>query len=127
MLKHLPKTRTEGQLLILKLDVPNPNDVQDAFKTTEIRFDCTDVYNNVGFSMMGELESTPEEAQKMFDVNVWGTVNFAQGTIPSFRDINKPQGGRLWSVTSGAGLLSTSSRPLLCKQVWYTRERFPKG
>ena len=105
-LKHLLQVWTKGQLLILKVDVSNPDDIKDAFRTTEIRFGRIDVvYNNAGSSLMGELESTPEEeARKMFEVNFWGAVNVAREAIRFFRDINKPQGGRLWSVTSAAGL-----------------------
>ena len=106
-LEQLLQTWTQGQLLVLKVDVSSPDDIKDAFRTAEIRFGRIDVvYNNAGFSVMGELESTPEEeARKMFDVNVWGAINVAREAIRFFRDVNKPQGGRLWSVTSAAGLL----------------------
>ena len=106
-LQQLLQTWTQGQLLVLKVDVSSPDDIKDAFRTAEIRFGRIDVvYNNAGFSVMGELESTPEEeARKMFDVNVWGAINVAREAVRFFRDVNKPQGGRLWSVTSAAGLL----------------------
>jgi NAD(P)-dependent dehydrogenase (short-subunit alcohol dehydrogenase family) len=123
-LKHLSQTWTEGQLLILKVDVSNPDDIKDAFRTAEIRFGRIDVvYNNAGFSVMGELESTPEEeARKMFDVNVWGAINVAREAIRFFRDVNKSQGGRLWSVSSGAGLLPIPAFGYYCASKFGTQE-----
>jgi len=128
-LKHPPRTWTDGQLLILKVDVSNPDDIKDAFRTAEIRFGRIDVvYNNAGFSVMGELESTPEEeARKMFDVNVWGAINVARAAIRFFRDVNKPQGGRLWSVTSGAGLLPIPAFGYYCASKFGTSEKTFNG
>ena len=116
----LLQTWTQGQLLILKVDVSNPDDINDAFRTAEIRFGRIDVvYNSAGSSVMGELESTPEEeARKMLDVNIWGAINVAREAIRFFRDVNEPQGGRLWSVTSAAGLLPT---PAFC---YYCASKF---
>ena len=121
-LQHLLQTWTQGQLLILKVDVSNPDDINDAFRTAEIRFGRIDVvYNGAGASVMGELESTPEEeARKMFDVNVWGAINVAREAIRFFRDVNEPQGGRLWSVTSAAGLLPTPAFGYYCASKFGT-------
>jgi NAD(P)-dependent dehydrogenase (short-subunit alcohol dehydrogenase family) len=128
-LKHLLHVWTKGQLLILKVDVSNPDDIKDAFRTTEIRFGRIDVvYNNAGSSLMGELESTPEEeARKMFEVNFWGAVNVAREAIRFFRDINKPQGGRLWSVTSAAGLFPLPAFGYYCASKFgMTKDTFQR-
>ena len=121
-LQQLLQTWTQGQLLVLKVDVSSPDDIKDAFRTAEIRFGRIDVvYNNAGFSVMGELESTPEEeARKMFDVNVWGAINVAREAVRFFRDVNKPQGGRLWSVTSAAGLLPIPAFGYYCASKFGT-------
>lgn len=124
VLQHLFQTWTEGQLLILKVDVSNPDDIKDAFRTAEIRFGRIDVvYNNAGFGVMGEVESTPEEeARKMFDVNAWGAINVAREAIRFFRDVNKPQGGRLWSVTSASGILPLPGFGYYCASKFGTSE-----
>ena len=127
-LQHLLQTWTEGQLLILKADVSNFDDIKDAFRTAEIRFGRIDVvYNNAGFSVMSEVESTPEEeARKMFDVNVWGAINVAREAIRFFRDVNKPQGGRLWSVSSAAGLLPIPAFGYYCASKLGMSENIPQ-
>lgn len=124
---QLLRTWTGGQLLILKLDVSKPDDIKDAFRTAEIRFGRIDVvYNNAGCSLMGELESAPEEdARKMFDVNFWGAINVAREAIRFFRDVNKPQGGRLWSVTSAAGLFPLPAFGHYCASKFGMPEHTP--
>lgn len=82
-LKYLLQTWTEGQFLILKVDISSPDDIKDTFRTAEIRFGRIDlVYNNAGYSVMTELESTTEEeTRKMFTVNVWGAINVTREAI----------------------------------------------
>ena len=50
--------------------------------------------------------------------NSWGSINLAREGIRFFQDINKPQGERLWSVASGAGLL------LIPAVVFYRASKF---
>ncbi|KAF9221717.1 NAD(P)-binding protein [Gyrodon lividus] len=64
------------------------------------------VFNNAGQSMMGEVESVPEEdARRLFDVNFWGMANVSKEAIRFFRDVNSPAGGRLLQVSSGVGIV----------------------
>jgi len=95
------------KLHILKLDVINEGDITAAFKYAEEELGRIDiVFNNAGSSLLAEVEGTSHEvARKMFDVNFWGAMNISKETVPFFREVNKPQGGRLWNVSSMAGIL----------------------
>ncbi|KAF9221718.1 hypothetical protein BS17DRAFT_784558, partial [Gyrodon lividus] len=56
------------------------------------------VFNNAGQSMMGEVESVPEEnARRLFDVNLWGAANVSRKPHGSFE--------MLLQVSSGVGIV----------------------
>lgn len=99
------------KLHIVKLDVTNRDDIAAAFKYAEEKLGRIDiVFNNAGHSMLAEVEGTPDEvAKKMFDVNFWGAMNVSKEVVRFFREVNKPQGGRLWNVSSIAGILPLAS------------------
>jgi len=96
-----------NKLHIVKLDVTNEEDIAAAFKYAEEKLGRIDiVFNNAGHCLVAEIEGTPHEvARKMFDVNFWGAMNVSKETVRFFREVNKPQGGRLWNVSSVAGIL----------------------
>ena len=96
-----------SQLLILKLDVTQPQDIADAFAKTKEVFGRIDVvFNNAGYAIVAEVEGTPEDvARAMFEVTFWGAERISREAIKFFRDINKPGvGGRLLNNSSIAGL-----------------------
>ena len=95
------------KLHIVKLDVTNEDDITAAFKYAEENVGRIDiVFNNAGHGLFAEIEGTPNEvAKKMFDVNFWGAMNVSKEAVRFFREVNKPQGGRLWNVSSVAGIL----------------------
>jgi NAD(P)-dependent dehydrogenase (short-subunit alcohol dehydrogenase family) len=95
-----------SKLHILKLDVTNKDDIAAAFKYAEEKLGRIDiVFNNAGCTVVGEIEGTPHDvAKKMFDVNFWGAMNVSKEAVRFFREVNKPQGGRLWTVSSTAGI-----------------------
>jgi len=99
------------KLHILKLDVTNKDDITAAFKYAEERFGRIDiVFNNAGSNMVAEIEGTPDDvAKKMFDVNFWGAMNVSRETVRFFREVNKPQGGRLWNASSTAAIVPFAS------------------
>jgi NAD(P)-dependent dehydrogenase (short-subunit alcohol dehydrogenase family) len=65
------------------------------------------VFNNAGFGILAEIESTPEnEARRLFDVNFWGAANVSREAVRVFREVNPPGiGGWLLNMSSGAGFL----------------------
>ena len=96
------------KLHILKLDVTNEEDIITAFKYAEEELGHIDiVFNNAGHAMLGEVEGTSHEvARKMFDVNFWGAMYVSKEAVRFFREVNKPQGGKLWNMSSIAGIIS---------------------
>ena len=95
------------KLHVLKLDVTNEEDITAAFKYAEEKLGRIDiVFNNAGHGLLAEVEGTSHEmAKKMFDVNFWGAMSVSKETVRFFREVNEPQGGRLWNVSSMAGIL----------------------
>jgi len=95
-----------SKLLVLRLDVSNPDEIVAAFAKAKDTFGHIDVvFNNAGFGTFGEVEGTPEDkARSMFDVNFWGAANVSREAVKFFRDVNRPIGGRLLQVSSLAGI-----------------------
>ena len=110
-LNHLREKYPQDRLHILKLDVVNKDDITAAFEYAEEKLGRIDiVFNNAGHGVIAEIEGTPEEAaRKVFDVNFWGAMNISREAIRFFREVNKPQGGRLWNVSSIAGIFPFAS------------------
>ena len=94
------------RLLPVKLDVVSLSEIKDAFANGVEKFGRIDVvYNNAGSGLLSEIENTPDKvARRLFDVNFWGSTNVAQEAVRVFRDMNRPQGGRLLQVSSSAGI-----------------------
>lgn len=67
------------QLLIVKLDVTNKQEVLDAFLATKERFGrCDVVVNNAGYGLSGEAEGIPdEEMRKQIEVLFWAPVHIS--------------------------------------------------
>jgi len=110
-LDDLKANYPSDKLHILKLDVVNKDDITAAFKYAEDNLGRIDiVFNNAGQAMWAEVEGSPDEvAKKLFDVNFWGSMNVSKEAIRFFREVNNPQGGRLWNVSSMAGIVPFAS------------------
>ncbi|EIW74822.1 NAD(P)-binding protein [Coniophora puteana RWD-64-598 SS2] len=108
------------RLLILKLDVSQKSDVEEAFvKVKEVFGQLDVVYNNAGIMTWGKVESMDEgNAQKMFETNFWGASYVTREALKFFREVNKPIGGRLIQVSSCLGV---HARPGL---GYYTATKF---
>ncbi|KAI0725857.1 hypothetical protein C8Q72DRAFT_930941 [Fomitopsis betulina] len=93
---------TSKQLLVLQLDVTKPAEITAAFDDAVKAYGRIDViYNNAGYGVFGEVEATTEQtARAVFDVNFFGAVNVTKEAIRIFRDVNRPQGGRLIQMSS---------------------------
>lgn len=106
MLQDLATNYPEDKLLVLKIDVTNPADIDHAFARTNEVFGRLDVvFNNAGSVIVGEAEMTPiDHARALFDVNFWGAVLVSRAAIKFFREMNEPgRGGVLLQVSSLAG------------------------
>jgi NAD(P)-dependent dehydrogenase (short-subunit alcohol dehydrogenase family) len=112
VLKDLQDRAAENQLLVLKVDVTNEEEVLDAFIKGKEKFGRIDVVcNNAGYGMGALVESTPEDvARKIFETNFWGAARVSKEAVRFFRDENPGGvGGRLIVISSVAGLNSLPS------------------
>jgi len=91
------------QVLVLKLDVTQPDQVSAAIQATEDRFGRIDVLvNNAGIGYFAAVEESEEdEVRKMFDVNLFGTGRMLWAVLPGMR---KRRAGCIVNFSSLAGL-----------------------
>jgi len=92
--------------LKLPLDVTQTDSVNQALALTSQQFGRIDVLiNNAGYTMLGALEEVSEEqTQRVFDVNVFGTLRMIRAVVPHMRE---QRSGRIINISSIAGKLST--------------------
>jgi NAD(P)-dependent dehydrogenase (short-subunit alcohol dehydrogenase family) len=92
--------------LKLALDVTSPDSIQKAVDQTIQRFGRIDVLvNNAGYAVRGAVEEVPvEQAQQMFNVNVFGMMRVIQAVAPHMR---QQKAGRIVNISSIVGKLVT--------------------
>ena len=92
--------------LRLHLDVSQLDSVNQAVICTIQEFGRVDVLvNNAGYALRAALEETSDEqVQQMFDVNVFGVLRMIRAVAPYMR---KQGRGRIINISSIAGKLST--------------------
>ena len=92
--------------LRLPLDVTRPESIQAAVEKTIQRFGCIDVLvNNAGYAVRGAVEEVPvEQAQRMFDTNLFGVMRMVQAVVPHMR---AQKAGRIINISSVVGKLVT--------------------
>ena len=93
-------------VLVLQLDVTQPEQVAAAVKAAEARFGGIDVLvNNAGIGYFAAVEEgDAAEVRKMFDVNVFGLTSMVQAVLPSMR---KRRRGCIVNLSSLAGVRGT--------------------
>ena len=111
VLDNLKGRYPSEKLHILKLDVTDEPDITAAFEYAKEKLGRIDiVFNNAGCGLLAEIEGTSHEvARKVFDVNFWGAMNISKEAVRFFREVNEPQGGKLWNVSSLAGILPVAT------------------
>ncbi|KAF9652802.1 NAD(P)-binding protein [Thelephora ganbajun] len=105
-LDDLKRAYDESKLLVLPLDVTNAEQIKSAFQAATDKYGRIDfVYNLAGYGLIGEAEGTPEEdSRALFEVNFWGATRVSNEAVRVFREVNKPQGGHLFVISSLVGL-----------------------
>ena len=85
------------------LDVQHQSTIDQAAKFIESEYGRLDVLvNNAGYGTLGPIEETSEEEiQRQFDVNVFGCVRMMKLALPFMR---KQRSGNILNITSIAGL-----------------------
>ncbi len=94
-----------GDVLLLKLDVTDRSQAEEAVKAAEEHFGGIDVLvNNAGIGYFAAVEeSDEEEVRKMFEVNVFGLCRMIHVVLPGMR---KRRSGFIVNLSSIAGLRS---------------------
>lgn len=90
-------------VLVLKLDVTNPDQVAAAIKSAEDRFGGIDVLvNNAGIGYFAAIEEGEEaDIRKMFEVNVFALCDMVRAVLPGMR---KRRSGCIVNFSSIAGI-----------------------
>ena len=91
------------RLLVSALDVGDPASIAAALAAVTARFNRVDcVVNNAGQALLSVVETTPiEEAQRIFDINLFGPMRVMQAVLPHFRQHG---GGRFVNLSSGSAI-----------------------
>ncbi|HEX7975514.1 MAG TPA: SDR family oxidoreductase, partial [Anaerolineales bacterium] len=92
--------------LKLPLDVTQPGSIHQAVDCVLQRFGRIDfLVNNAGYAVRGAVEEVPvEQAQQMFEANVFGVMRMIQAVVPHMR---QQKSGRIINISSVSGKLVT--------------------
>lgn len=104
-------------VLILPLDVTQPDQVQKAVKKAHEYFGRLDVViNNAGYSLVGTVEEAkPEDIRAMYETNVLGPVSVIQAVLP----IMRAQGfGHILGTSSSLGHYTVPLIGYYCSSKW---------
>ncbi len=92
------------ELLVLKLDITNPVEVQAAVDAAMDRFGGIDVLiNNAATFQAGYFEEiSPEQFRSQVETNLFGPLNVTRAVLPVMR---RQRSGHVVTITSLAGLI----------------------
>jgi len=95
----------KGEALLLKLDVTDHVQAEDAIKAAEKHFGHIDVLvNNAGIGYFAAVEESEEDqVRRMFDINVFGLSRMIHVALPNMRKRRK---GFIVNLSSIGGLTS---------------------
>lgn len=87
---------------LYRLDVTNPETIQDAIEQAIKDFGGIDVIvNNAGYGVVGAFEAaTEEQIKEQFDTNLFGAMNVIRAILPYFR---KKRKGLIINVSTVGG------------------------
>jgi NAD(P)-dependent dehydrogenase (short-subunit alcohol dehydrogenase family) len=91
-------------LIVAKLDVTQAQSTARAIKRMMIHFTRVDVIvNNAGFGIVGAVEEVSRsEFEKVFNTNVFGTLNVLKASLPQLR---RQRSGHIINFSSVGGLV----------------------
>jgi len=111
------KDKYRDNVLILPLDVTQPEQVQNAVKTAHEYFGRLDVViNNAGYSLVGTVEEAkPDDIRAIYETNVMGPVSVIQAVLPIMRS----QGfGHILGTSSSLGHYTVPLIGYYCSSKW---------
>jgi len=94
--------KNSGNILVLKLDVEQPETFSEVIESAIAKFGQIDVLlNNAGYGQHGLFEATSaDQIQRQFSVNLFGTMEITRALLPHFR---QQKNGNIITITSGVG------------------------
>jgi short-subunit dehydrogenase len=97
--------RIGSEALVTAADITKRAEVDEMVAATMQKWGRIDILiNNAGYGVLGPLVETPEdELRRLFDVNVFGSINCIQAVYPQMK---KQQRGQIINVSSIVGLRS---------------------
>jgi NADP-dependent 3-hydroxy acid dehydrogenase YdfG len=116
-----PEKETEltslSNVLVTKLDVLEPDTIENALEEGIAKFGKIDVVlNNAGYGLMGTFESAKRESIiRQFGVNVQGLFDVTQKALPHFR---KNKEGMFINISSVGGRMTFPLMPLYHSTKW---------
>ncbi|OON69696.1 SDR family NAD(P)-dependent oxidoreductase [Hymenobacter sp. CRA2] len=106
-----------SQLLVLEVDVTNPEQVTAAVRQAHAHFGRLDVVvNNAGYSLVGTIEeASAADVRALYDTNIFGSLAVIQAALPLLR----AQGhGHIIGVSSTLGLVAMPLIGYYCSSKW---------
>lgn len=102
---------------LLQGDINSETSIKDALKTIVDKCGHIDVVvNNAGVAIAGPVEnSSIEESKKIYDTNVFGTLNVCKQVITYMRDNG---GGNIINITSMGGIIGLPFRGIYCSSKY---------
>ena len=96
---------SQGEALILPLDVTDQANIETAVKAAEARFGAIDVLvNNAGIGYFSAIEEGEDnQVRRLFEINVFGLARMVQVVLPGMRKRRK---GYIVNLSSIGGLMS---------------------
>ena len=111
-LQDLTQKYPSTRLLVLPLDITEPEQVRAVFSRGKEVFGRIDVVvNNAGRTALGEVELMDEAAGRdVLETNFWGTLRVTREAVRFFRDENPVGlGGKLLQMSSFIGLTGSGA------------------
>lgn len=104
---------THPNLLIVKMDVTDDGQIDEAVKSTIDKFGKIDVLvNNAGYGLLGSFEEMSEDIiRRQFETNVFGTMKVTRAILPIMR---KQKSGFVVTVSSTSGIRATPGGSIYC-------------
>lgn len=115
-----PEKETELNQLenvtLLKLDVTDPAQIEQAAREATTRYDIDVVLNNAGYGLLGPLEAfSDEQITRQLDTNLLGVIRVMKAFTPYFRE---RRAGSFLTVTSMFGLIGYPTCSLYSATKW---------
>ncbi len=100
-------------LLVLDLDVTDPNTIDAALSKAIAWTGCVDVLvNNAGFGQMGQFELVSDVlVKRQYEVNLFGTMDVTRKVLPLMRRQNS---GHIFNISSIGGVRGYEASPIYC-------------